>query len=52
MAEIFEINAIKDLPSTLDVEVSDYNGPFFEVERLGHAEKNFLKQDLNELADL
>jgi len=43
MAEIFEINAIKDLPSTLDVEVLDYNGPFFEVERLGHAEKKLLE---------
>jgi hypothetical protein len=31
MAEIFDFNAIKDLPSTLDVEVFDYNVPFSEL---------------------
>jgi hypothetical protein len=51
MAEIFEFNATEDLPSTLDVEVFDYNAPFSESERLGHAEVNFLKQGPSELVD-
>jgi hypothetical protein len=34
MAEIFVFNATKDLPSTLGVEVFDYNGSFFKAERL------------------
>jgi len=38
MEKIFEFNATKDLPSTLDVEVFEYNGPFSEAERLGHAD--------------
>jgi hypothetical protein len=52
MAEILEFNATEDLPSTLDVEVFDYNGPFSAAERLGHAKVNFLKQGPSELADL
>ncbi len=51
MAEIFEFNATEDLPSTMDVEVFDYDGPFSEAESLGHAEVNFLKQGPGELAD-
>jgi hypothetical protein len=49
--EIFEFNATEDLPSTMDVEVFDYDGPFSEAESLGHAEVNFLKQGPGELAD-
>ncbi|CAK9278846.1 unnamed protein product [Sphagnum jensenii] len=49
--EIFEFNATEDLPSTMDVEVFDYDGPFSEAESLGHAEVNFLKQGPSELAD-
>ncbi len=52
MAEIFEFNATKDLPSTLDVEVFEYNGPFSKAERLGHAEVNFMKQRPGEIIDL
>jgi hypothetical protein len=52
MAEILEFNATEDLPSTLDVEVFDYTGPFSAAERLGHAKVNFLKQGPSELADL
>jgi hypothetical protein len=43
---------VKYLPSTLDVEVFDYNGPFSEVEWLGYAKVNFLKQGPSELANL
>jgi hypothetical protein len=51
VAEIFEFNATEDLPSTMDVEVFDYDGPFSEAESLGHGEINFLKQGLGVLAD-
>jgi hypothetical protein len=34
MSEIFVFNATKDLPSTLGVEVFDYNGSFSKAERL------------------
>jgi hypothetical protein len=34
MAKIFVFNATKDLPSTLGVEVFDYNSPFSKAERL------------------
>ncbi|KAG0631154.1 hypothetical protein M758_1G231500 [Ceratodon purpureus] len=49
--EIFEFDATEDPPSTMDVEVFDYDGPFSDAESLGHAEINFLKQGPNDLAD-
>ena len=51
MAEIFEFDAMEDPPSTMDVEVFDYDGPFSDAESLGHAEINFLKQSPDDLAD-
>ncbi|XP_073009990.1 C2 and GRAM domain-containing protein At1g03370 isoform X2 [Typha latifolia] len=50
--EIFEFDAMDDPPSVLDVEVYDFDGPFDEVTSLGHAEVNFLRSDLSELADI
>ncbi|CAM6037416.1 unnamed protein product [Sphagnum compactum] len=49
--EIFEFDAMEDPPSTMDVEVFDYDGPFSEAESLGHAEVNFLKQSSGDLSD-
>lgn len=51
LAEIFEFNATEDPPSTMDVEVFDYDGPFSEAESLGHAEINFLKRSPGDLSD-
>jgi hypothetical protein len=42
---------MEDPPSTMDVEVFDYDGPFSEAESLGHAEVNFLKQSSGDLSD-
>ncbi|PIA26434.1 hypothetical protein AQUCO_09300023v1 [Aquilegia coerulea] len=50
--EIFEFDAMEDPPSVLDVEVFDFDGPFDEAISLGHAEVNFLKSNLSELADI
>ncbi|KAG0621016.1 hypothetical protein M758_4G261700 [Ceratodon purpureus] len=50
--EIFEFDATEDPPSTMDVEVFDYDGPFSDAESLGHAEINFLKQSPDDLADI
>ena len=52
IAEIFEFDATEDPPSTMDVEVFDYDGPFSDAESLGHAEINFLKQSPDDLADI
>ncbi|XP_024372049.1 C2 and GRAM domain-containing protein At1g03370 isoform X2 [Physcomitrium patens] len=49
--EVFEFDATEDPPSTMDVEVFDYDGPFSDAESLGHAEINFLKQSPEDLAD-
>ncbi|KAG0591890.1 hypothetical protein KC19_1G209800 [Ceratodon purpureus] len=49
--EIFEFNAFEDPPSTMEVEVFDFDGPFSEAESLGRAEINFLKQSPGQLAD-
>ncbi|KAL5075142.1 hypothetical protein RYX36_014126 [Vicia faba] len=39
-------------PSVLEVEVCDFDGPFGEPQSLGHAEINFLKTNISDLADL
>lgn len=41
-----------DPPSVLDVEVYDFDGPFDEAASLGHAEINFLKANISDLADI
>lgn len=51
-AEIFEFDATEDPPSTMDVEIFDYEGPLSEPELLGHAQINFLKMTPDQLADL
>ncbi|OVA19744.1 C2 calcium-dependent membrane targeting [Macleaya cordata] len=50
--EIFEFDAMEDPPSMLDIEVFDFDGPFYEATSLGHAEINFLKSNLSDLADV
>ncbi|KAG0459432.1 hypothetical protein HPP92_022560 [Vanilla planifolia] len=50
--EIFEYDAMSDPPSTMDINVFDFDGPFDEAVSLGHAEVNFLKSNLSELADV
>jgi len=50
--EIFEFDAMDDPPSVMSVHVYDFDGPFDEVTSLGHAEINFVKSNLSELADV
>lgn len=50
--EIFEFDAMDDPPSVLYVDVYDFDGPFEEPASLGHAEVNFVKSNLSELADI
>ncbi|KAI0511958.1 hypothetical protein KFK09_012592 [Dendrobium nobile] len=50
--EIFEFDAMIDPPSTMEINVYDFDGPFDEAVSLGHAEVNFLKSNLSELADV
>ncbi|KAL6858880.1 hypothetical protein ACP4OV_017882 [Aristida adscensionis] len=50
--EIFEFDAMEDPPSVMTVHVYDFDGPFDEVTSLGHAEINFVKSNLSELADV
>lgn len=50
--EIFEFDAMVDPPSTMDINVYDFDGPFDEAVSLGHTEVNFLKSNLSELADV
>ncbi|KAK4744017.1 hypothetical protein SAY87_010329 [Trapa incisa] len=50
--EIFEFDAMDDPPSVLDVEVFDFDGPFDEATSLGHAEINFVRENISELADV
>lgn len=52
MAEVYEFDATEDPPSTLDIEVFDYDGPFSEAESLGHTAINFLKTKSNDYADV
>lgn len=51
-AEILEFDASEELPSVLDVEVYDFDGPFDQAASLGHTEINFLKHTATELADM
>lgn len=48
---MFEFDATEDPPSTMDIEVFDYDGPFSEPEILGHAEINFLRKSIGDLSD-
>ena len=41
-----------DPPSMMDVDVYDFDGPFDEAVSLGHAEVNFVKSNLSNLADV
>ncbi|KAJ0081669.1 hypothetical protein Patl1_09653 [Pistacia atlantica] len=50
--EIFEFDAMDEPPSVLDVEVYDFDGPFSEATSLGHAEINFVKSDISDLAEV
>ncbi|KAK2984251.1 hypothetical protein RJ640_010210 [Escallonia rubra] len=50
--EIFEFDAMDDPPSVLDLEVYDFDGPFDEATSLGHAEINFVKTNISDLADV
>ncbi|KAE7995192.1 hypothetical protein FH972_000019 [Carpinus fangiana] len=50
--EIFEFDAMNEPPSVMDVEVYDFDGPFDEATSLGHAEINFLKSNISDLADV
>ncbi|KAJ9128711.1 hypothetical protein P3X46_034554 [Hevea brasiliensis] len=50
--EIFEFDAMDEPPSVLDVEVYDFDGPFDEAASLGHAEINFVKSNVSDLADV
>ncbi|GMH05220.1 hypothetical protein Nepgr_007060 [Nepenthes gracilis] len=50
--EIFEFDAMDEPPSMLDVEVFDFDGPFDDATSLGHAEINFLKANISDLADV
>jgi hypothetical protein len=52
IADIFEFDAMDDPPSVMNVHVYDFDGPFDEVTSLGHAEINFVKSNLSELADV
>ncbi|XVF75146.1 hypothetical protein PTKIN_Ptkin13bG0164000 [Pterospermum kingtungense] len=50
--EIFEFDAMEEPPSVLDVEVFDFDGPFDEATSLGHAEVNFVRSNISDLADV
>jgi hypothetical protein len=52
LAEIFEFDAMNDPPSVMSIHIYDFDGPFDEVTSLGHAEINFVKSNLSELADV
>ncbi|KAI3682838.1 hypothetical protein L1987_83145 [Smallanthus sonchifolius] len=50
--EIFEFDAMDDPPSTLDVEVFDFDGPFDEAVSLGHTQINFVRSNISDLGDM
>ncbi|KAI3510277.1 hypothetical protein L1887_17145 [Cichorium endivia] len=50
--EIFEFDAMDDPPSTLDVEVYDFDGPFDEAVSLGRTQINFVKTNISDLGDV
>lgn len=41
-----------DPPSVLNIEVYDFDGPFDEAVSLGHAEVNFVRSNISDLADV
>jgi hypothetical protein len=43
---------MEDPPSVMEINVYDFDGPFDEVACLGHAEVNFLKYNISELAEI
>ncbi|KAI4311851.1 hypothetical protein MLD38_036714 [Melastoma candidum] len=49
--EILEFDAMEDPPSVLDVDVFYFNGSFAEATSLGHAEINFVRTNIADLAD-
>lgn len=51
LAEVFEFDAMDEPPSILDVEVFAFDGPFDKATSLGHAEINFVKDNISDLAD-
>lgn len=51
-AEIFEFDATCNPPSRMEVAVYDFDGPSDEDALIGHAEINFIKCNLSDLADL
>lgn len=52
VVEIFEFDAMDEPPSVLEMEVYDFDGPFDEAMSLGHAEVNFLRNNISDLADI
>ncbi|KAD3338007.1 hypothetical protein E3N88_33528 [Mikania micrantha] len=50
--EIFEFDAMDDPPSTLDIEVYDFDGPFDEAVSLGHTQINFVRSNISDLGDM
>ncbi|GJP42598.1 hypothetical protein CLOM_g2144 [Closterium sp. NIES-68] len=50
--EVLEFDAFEDAPSILEIEIFNYDGPFSEPSLLGRAEINFLRQSVQDLADL
>ncbi|KAF8410983.1 hypothetical protein HHK36_003522 [Tetracentron sinense] len=50
--EIFEFDKMDEPPSMLDLEVYDFEGPFDEATSLRHAEINFVKTSIADLADV
>ncbi|KAK9057895.1 hypothetical protein SSX86_022734 [Deinandra increscens subsp. villosa] len=50
--EIFEFDAMDDPPSTLDVEVFDFDGPFDEAVSLGYTQINFVRSNISDLGDV
>ncbi|CAN6479703.1 unnamed protein product [Victoria cruziana] len=50
--EVFEFDATDDPPSVMNVEVYDFDGRFNESVCIGHASVNFLKSNIEDLADI
>ncbi|KAI4371188.1 hypothetical protein MLD38_019454 [Melastoma candidum] len=49
---IFEFDAMEDPPSVLDIDVFHFNGSFDNATLLGHAEINFVRTNIADLADI
>ena len=50
--ERFEFDATEEAPSTVNIRIFDFEGPFTKSESVGYTEINFLKQTQEDLADL